>query len=387
MTAMPHPNVMTIQPEFWALEWFNSTAATTPSPMRIRIAVPMISAPMMLKRNSSLLVCGRTGTPARPRGRPYSRRSPQVNVPPARARGLSGADVPVEEVPRLLAGADAGHAIRLGGRRHRARGGGPAGRRDALLGVEPGLDASHRLVAVLAGERADRRAEAHADRLPEEAAGAEALGPAHARRHRLARAVDEDRQDGHVVGGGEDRGARVQLAARAVARAGALRVEEEVPALADEAVQVVRGALLHAAALAGDRHGAEEQGHGRRDPALAIEVVGRRGHGGALAPRARKRAQDRRRVHVARVVGDEDDRRARGAEYLAALDPAADVPGHHRPEKAREDRLPCEARGRAPRPRHVERRALDLTPALARRRSRPRDALLGGVTRTLMGGP
>src|SRR3954452_8226237 len=129
-------------------------------------------------------------------------------------------------------------------------------------------------------------------------------------------------------------GARVQLPARAVARAGALRVEEEVPALADEAVQVVRGALLHAAALAGDRHGAEEQGHGRRDPALAIEVVGRRGHGGALAPRARKRAQDRRRVHVARVVGDEDDRRARGAEYLAALDPAADVPGHHRPEEA-----------------------------------------------------
>src|SRR3954452_5069251 len=55
MTAMPHPNVITIQPEFWALEWFSSTAATTPSPKRIRIAVPIVSAPMMLKRTPSLL--------------------------------------------------------------------------------------------------------------------------------------------------------------------------------------------------------------------------------------------------------------------------------------------------------------------------------------------
>src|SRR3954447_17060612 len=47
-TAMPQPNVMTIQPLFWALEWFSSTAATTPSPSRIRIAVPMTSAPKML---------------------------------------------------------------------------------------------------------------------------------------------------------------------------------------------------------------------------------------------------------------------------------------------------------------------------------------------------
>src|SRR4051794_21054549 len=169
---MPHPKVMTIQPEFWALEWFNRTAATTPSPKRIRIAVPIVSAPMMLKRNSSLLVCGRTGTTARPCGRPYSRRSPQVNVPRARARGLSGADVPAGEAARLLARAHAGHAIRLGGRRHRARGGGPAGRRDALLGVEPGLDASHRLVAVLAGERAGRRGGGPAER----AAGAGGRG-------------------------------------------------------------------------------------------------------------------------------------------------------------------------------------------------------------------
>src|SRR3954464_4621931 len=68
MTAMPQPKVITIQPEFWALEWFNSTAATTPSPRRIRIAVPIISAPMML--NETPLLDRELGIPARPRGAP-----------------------------------------------------------------------------------------------------------------------------------------------------------------------------------------------------------------------------------------------------------------------------------------------------------------------------
>src|SRR5918996_3161385 len=48
-TAMPHPNVMTIQPPFWALDWLSSTPATTPFPNRTRIAVPITSAPKMLK--------------------------------------------------------------------------------------------------------------------------------------------------------------------------------------------------------------------------------------------------------------------------------------------------------------------------------------------------
>src|SRR3954463_5536461 len=46
-TAMPHPHVMTIQPLFCALDCASSTAATTPSPSRIRIAVPMTSAGKM----------------------------------------------------------------------------------------------------------------------------------------------------------------------------------------------------------------------------------------------------------------------------------------------------------------------------------------------------
>src|SRR6266498_2730311 len=39
MTPMPHPNVMTIQPEFSAFDLLSRTAATTPSPNRIRGAV------------------------------------------------------------------------------------------------------------------------------------------------------------------------------------------------------------------------------------------------------------------------------------------------------------------------------------------------------------
>ena len=53
MTAMPHPNVMTIQPLFSALDFASRTAATTPSPNRTRSPVPIHSAPMMLKSFSS----------------------------------------------------------------------------------------------------------------------------------------------------------------------------------------------------------------------------------------------------------------------------------------------------------------------------------------------
>ena len=62
MTAMPQPHVMTIQPEFWALDLLSRTAATTPSPKRIRSAVPTISQPMMCKRFSLLDNWGQTAT-------------------------------------------------------------------------------------------------------------------------------------------------------------------------------------------------------------------------------------------------------------------------------------------------------------------------------------
>src|SRR6185295_14258109 len=107
MTPKPQPKVMTIQPEFWALEWFNRTAATTPSPKRIRIAVPIVSAPMMLKR-TPLLERPETG-PRRDPSRPYSGRQEQVNGPGpgslAERRFLRG--------ERLL-GADGRHGPVLG---------------------------------------------------------------------------------------------------------------------------------------------------------------------------------------------------------------------------------------------------------------------------------
>src|SRR5664279_3118576 len=43
-TASPHASVMTIQPPANAFDLFNRTPATTPSPRRIRIMVPIISA-------------------------------------------------------------------------------------------------------------------------------------------------------------------------------------------------------------------------------------------------------------------------------------------------------------------------------------------------------
>src|ERR671915_338434 len=64
-TAIAHPKVMTIQPEFSALEFLSSTPATTPSPRMIRIIVP-INSPMYACIYRSLL--------ERPSGRHVARR-------------------------------------------------------------------------------------------------------------------------------------------------------------------------------------------------------------------------------------------------------------------------------------------------------------------------
>src|SRR5918998_4937995 len=65
-TAIPHPKVMTIQPEFSALEFLSSTPATTPSPRMIRIIVP-INSPIYACIDHSLL--------ERPSGRHVARRT------------------------------------------------------------------------------------------------------------------------------------------------------------------------------------------------------------------------------------------------------------------------------------------------------------------------
>src|SRR5215212_5304852 len=64
-TAIPHPKVITIQPEFSALEFLSSTPATTPSPRMIRIIVPI---------NSPIYACIDHSPLERPSGRHVARR-------------------------------------------------------------------------------------------------------------------------------------------------------------------------------------------------------------------------------------------------------------------------------------------------------------------------
>src|ERR671917_968606 len=64
-TAIAHPNVITIQPEFSALEFLSSTPATTPSPRMIRIIVPI---------NSPMYACIDHSPLERPSGRNVARR-------------------------------------------------------------------------------------------------------------------------------------------------------------------------------------------------------------------------------------------------------------------------------------------------------------------------
>src|SRR5919107_945198 len=64
-TAIAHPKVMTIQPEFSALEFLSSTPATTPSPRMIRIIVPI---------NSPMYACIDHSPLERPSGRHVARR-------------------------------------------------------------------------------------------------------------------------------------------------------------------------------------------------------------------------------------------------------------------------------------------------------------------------
>src|SRR3712207_4078550 len=66
MTAIPHPRVMTIQPEFSALEFLSKTPATTPSPRMMRSIVPM---------NSPRYACIRSPSLEWPAGRHVARRA------------------------------------------------------------------------------------------------------------------------------------------------------------------------------------------------------------------------------------------------------------------------------------------------------------------------
>ena len=244
------------------------------------------------------------------------------------------------------------------------------------LAVPEGAHLRHRL-ALLARAGADRRTEADHHLVaarPQPARSA--LGPVAARRHRVVGAADVDRHHVDAVVRGDHGGAGAHLADLPVARARPLGEHEQIPAVVDEAVDVVGGAIVEPAAVAAERHGVEEQRDAVGLPAAVVEVVGRRGHGGAAAPLEGDRAQDRRGVEVARVVGHEDDRRCEAVEDLAPDGAAAEIPVRHRPEAVAQQRLARRPGVAAARPGDVE---LGVVPGHLRRRAGPARCRGGGA--------
>src|SRR3954452_1560841 len=218
----------------------------------------------------------------------------------------------------------------------------------------------HHLATLRRVARGDRRPEAHLhlDAAREQPAGAP-LRPVLAGRHRLAGPSDPDRHDAEPVLGGEHSGAGVDLADLPVAGARALREHQQVPALLDELVDMIARTVAEATAVAAERDGVEDERNAPGAPARLVEVVGGSGDRGPVAPFAWHRAQDRRRVQVAAVVGHEDHRsRHLLAEHLASVDAPLDIDEHQRSEDAGEDPSPYRPRDRTPRPRHVHLRVL-----------------------------
>jgi hypothetical protein len=113
---------------------------------------------------------------------------------------------------------------------------------------------------------------------------------------------------------------------------------------------VVRRAAREPAAVTAERDGVEQERDAVGRPALLVEVVGGGGDRGAVTPLARERAEDRRRVEVARVVGDEDDRRRQVVEDVALDDRPARVEVDERPQDEAQDPLAGGTRVAAARP-------------------------------------
>src|SRR4051794_39555749 len=208
MTAMPQPKVMTIHPPFSALERAKSVAATTPSPRRIRIAVPITSAPKML--NPDLPI--RSTDPG-----PYGRGAAASTRKRFRNGARNGTCVArlYRNLPVRLVGGPSGG---LDGGRLAFGPDEPAHGRRRVGALEQCAHALHDLGLRLVLADPDGRAELDLDRMTAaQEAGATALGPVLARRHRIMRAADADRHDGDLVGSSDHGGAGAQPADAAVA--------------------------------------------------------------------------------------------------------------------------------------------------------------------------
>src|SRR3954468_510448 len=255
--------------------------------------------------------------------------------------------------------------LRLAGSHRRVHVQHVAGRR-GLAGRGPPLalpelaDLRHHLAALRRVARRDRRPEADLDLdATGEEPPAEPLGPVLAGGHRLARPADPDRHDVQPVLRGDHGGARLDTPDVAVARARALGEDEQVPPVRDQLVHVIARAAVEPCARPAHGDRVEREGSGPRPPAGSVEVVGRSGDGRALAPGARRRAQDRRRVEVTGVVGHEDDGiRHLVVQHLATIDAVLDVPVEQWREDRGQDPAADDPSDRAARPRDVHLRVL-----------------------------
>ena len=141
------------------------------------------------------------------------------------------------------------------------------------------------------------------------------LRPVAAGRHRVVRALDVDRHDRDAVLG-RSRRRRSASCRAAVTRPGALGEHQQVPALVDQLVDVLDRAVADPAAVPRERHRVEDQRDALAAP-RSCRSSRRRRRPRCAGATERERAQDRRRVEVARVVGDQDHRVRELAEDLA----------------------------------------------------------------------
>src|SRR4051794_8045817 len=211
---------------------------------------------------------------------------------------------------------------------------------------------SHHFVAVRGVARRDRRPEAHLDLDPaREESPADPLRPVLPWRHCLVRAADPDRHDAEAVLRCEYGGARLDLPDLAVTRACALGEDQQVPSFRDQFVHVIAGAAVEAATGPAHWDRVEHERSAPRTPARLVEIIRGGRDRGPLAPLGRDRAQDRRRVQVAVVVGHEDDGIGHLlAQHVASVDAALDVQVQQRGQDPGEDAAADEARARAARP-------------------------------------
>jgi hypothetical protein len=171
--------------------------------------------------------------------------------------------------------------------------------------------------------------------------------------HCLPGAGHADRDYLEAVRGGQHRRTTTNPPRHPAARACPLGVQQQVPALVEQLVQVA-AVLRRTSPLAVDRRRVEDQRHEPRGGPVAVEVVSRRGDHGALAQPPGERREDHRGVQMAGVIGDQNHRTLERGELVPARRAAARIEVHHRVQDEAHEVLAGQAGGSRARPRDVE---------------------------------